>query len=65
MSEKGLGSKFIGLFVENNGQTEEGDPHAPGKPGGPKSAADLVAELAQQSGAKPSTRPLIASLPTS
>ena len=47
MSEKGLGSKFIGLFVESDGQPEEAAPHAPASArGGPKSAADLVAELA-------------------
>jgi hypothetical protein len=48
MSEKGIGSKFIGLFVESDGQSA---PQPSGKPGQPKSAADLVAELAQQSGA--------------
>src|SRR5579871_3851786 len=40
-NEKGLGSKFLGLFVEKeDGATE-------------KSAADEIAELAKQSGAAP------------
>lgn len=43
-NEKGFGSKLKGLFFES----DEG-----AKPEGEKSAADLVAELAQQSGAKP------------
>jgi hypothetical protein len=44
-NEKGLGSKFFGLFVEKeNGETQ-------------KSAADEIAELAKQSGAAPTTPP--------
>ncbi|MBX7101818.1 MAG: hypothetical protein K1X89_29150 [Myxococcaceae bacterium] len=53
MSEqKGLGSKFLGLFVEKaEGAEGEGDATE-------KSPADLVAELAAQSGgAKPGARP--------
>lgn len=57
--EKGLGSKILGLFVE----TKEGTP-AEGseaveraEEGGEKSAADIVAELAGQTGAKKATAP--------
>src|SRR6185436_10665459 len=39
-NDKGLGSKFLGLFVEREGQAE-----------GNTSAADEIAELAKQSGA--------------
>ena len=47
-NEKGLGSKIKGLFFESEDGGEEA------KPTGEKSAADLVAELAAQSGgAKP------------
>jgi hypothetical protein len=47
-NEKGLGSKIKGLFFESEDGGEEA------KPAGNKSAADLVAELAAQSGgAKP------------
>src|SRR5262245_55572615 len=44
-NEKGFGSKLIGLFVESKDSEEA--------PEGNKSAADLVAELAAQSGAQP------------
>lgn len=47
-NEKGLGSKIKGLFFESDGAAEEA-------PAGEKSAADLVAELAAQSGAQPSS----------
>jgi lambda repressor-like predicted transcriptional regulator len=46
--EKGLGRKILGLFVEQAEGEGEGE-----VPSGGKSAADLVAELAQQSGAAP------------
>jgi hypothetical protein len=46
--EKGLGRKILGLFVEQSEGEAEGE-----LPSGGKSAADLVAELAQQSGAAP------------
>jgi hypothetical protein len=46
--EKGLGRKILGLFVEQGEGEGEGE-----VPSGGKSAADLVAELAQQSGAAP------------
>lgn len=46
--EKGLGRKILGLFVEQREGEGEGE-----LPVGEKSAADLVAELAQQSGAAP------------
>ena len=46
-NEKGFGSKLKGLFFEKG--EEGGDV----EPAGEKSAADLVAELAAQSGAKP------------
>jgi hypothetical protein len=51
--EKGLGSKILGVFFENS---EDETPPSPGAKGGDdseKSAADIVAELAQQSGRKP------------
>lgn len=56
MSEKGLGSKFLGLFVETDGSASrlaEDDlpPKAGAPPGsGEKSPAEIVAELAQGSG---------------
>src|SRR4051812_12879983 len=44
-NEKGLGSKIKGLFFETDGESEQAPEGAD-----PKSAADLVAELAKQSG---------------
>ncbi|MFL5321970.1 MAG: hypothetical protein ACJ790_20075 [Myxococcaceae bacterium] len=43
--EKGLGSKFLGLFVENEGKEKDDAADAD------KSPADIVAELAQGAGA--------------
>lgn len=63
MSEKGIGSKLLGLFVET-------DPDAPRPPeaestdAGEKSPAEIVAELAQQSGGAPA-RPNVAAPPPS
>jgi len=57
--EKGLGSKILGVFFETN----EGKPEAPetgDESGGAQSAADIVAELAQQSGKAPKSVPLAA-----
>ena len=48
--QKGLGSKFLGLFVEKEGNAPSSEPEAPE---GEKSAADLVAELAGQSHPNP------------
>lgn len=45
--QKGIGSKLLGLFVEKDGGAETAE--AP-EPTGEKSAADLVAELANQTG---------------
>jgi hypothetical protein len=42
--QKGIGSKLLGLFVEKEGDGSEETP----EPTGEKSAADLVAELANQ-----------------
>ncbi|MFT3838474.1 MAG: hypothetical protein QM723_15960 [Myxococcaceae bacterium] len=52
--QKGLGSKFLGLFVEKEGgaSQETSGEETPGTPDSAKSAADLVAELAGQ-GAHP------------
>ena len=47
--DKGLGSKILGLFVEKDGETPASGTEAVE---GEKSAADLVAELANQGGAK-------------
>ncbi len=49
--QKGLGSKFLGLFVEKEGKPLEA-PEAEAQEG-EKSAADLVAELAGQTAPKP------------
>ncbi len=50
--EKGLGSKLLGLFVEKADATpDEGTP-AMSKPDSEKSAAELVAELAQETAPK-------------
>jgi hypothetical protein len=50
--EKGLGSKLLGLFVEKADATpDEGTP-AVSKPDSEKSAAELVAELAQETAPK-------------
>jgi hypothetical protein len=52
-NEKGFGSKLKGLFFENDeASAEGGDPT--------KSAADLVAELAAQSGSKPAAGTTVA-----
>ncbi|HVE81874.1 MAG TPA: hypothetical protein VND93_03465 [Myxococcales bacterium] len=48
--EKGIGSKFLGLFVETDSKATEGEPPRSGS----KSAADEIAELARASGAPPS-----------
>lgn len=47
--QKGIGSKLLGLFVEKQGDGEDGEEReAPEAEAGEKSAADLVAELANQ-----------------
>lgn len=53
--QKGLGSKFLGLFVEREGKGAPDD-EAPA-PEGEKSAADLVAELAGQGPQKAAPHP--------
>ena len=58
MAEKNIGSKILGLFVETGGGAEA----APEIEGG-KSAADLVAELAQSAGGKGQAAPDGAPLP--
>lgn len=51
MSEKGIGSKFLGLFVETEGAASDAA-EAPSA-NHAKSPADLVAELARSSGSGP------------
>ncbi|MHB8877877.1 MAG: hypothetical protein ACYC8T_29640 [Myxococcaceae bacterium] len=48
--QKGLGSKFIGLFVERDGDSEASPDAGTGRE---KTAAEVVAELAGQTGAPP------------
>lgn len=53
MSEKGIGSKLLGIFVETDGSSaEEADP-VPASVPLAKSPADALAELARASGGKP------------
>ena len=56
MSEKSIGSKFIGLFVETEGGEGPADPanlRDGAAADGEKSPADIVAELARSTGAAP------------
>jgi cell division protein FtsB len=58
--EKGLGSKILGLFIEHeHAEAPSENTDADGGPEEPreKSAAELVAELAQQSGRPPKQAP--------
>jgi membrane-associated protease RseP (regulator of RpoE activity) len=61
--EKGLGSKLLGLFVEKADATpDEGTP-AVSKPDSEKSAAELVAELANETAPKKGAHPAPAAPP--
>lgn len=51
MSEKGIGSKLLGIFVETDGAAPDVD--APASNAHVQSPADLVADLARSSGVRP------------
>ena len=53
MSEKGIGSKLLGLFVEEDNSGSGVPPPERGATSAAKTAAELVAELAQSSAAAP------------
>lgn len=62
--EKGIGSKFLGLFVETDGSASSESPDSSSDEA--KSPADIVAELAARSGgAAPGARPVPSPAPAS
>ncbi len=53
MSDKGIGSRILGIFVETPDKPDSSEALQPEQGEGGKSPADLVAELAQASAASP------------